>query len=246
MADDKKAAKAVTKSILDDIKALAPEGFEGQVDSTLRSGQLTPLYLPKFAVEHNFPVVMGWLEKVHIMPTQIRGTARRGEEAEEFVPFNLMVRDLKAPTKGVRRTKMGELGPEDICDVAAGERILLPITGQLRVDQDLQQVIRDVANVYWIVARVAGFKKVNNMSPMADWEIIWLRDQKKQMIKKARTTEYALPLHYIQSVASGELIVSVTKGELVGRLALEDGGIGQSSQLDGAGSNELLPASTPS
>lgn len=218
MANDKtnKAASAAL-STLDDLKALAPEGFD--VADAYRTGQLDPLYLPNFAVDHKFPRIVGWLDRVKILPTQKRVA---GGKEEEWTPFNLLVRDLKMPTKGIRRAKMGELDQDSIVDVQAGERVLIPVTGQLTVNQDIQDALRDMEHIYWVVAQVLGFRKVKpGLNPMADWEFMFLRDSKKQKVRKKRAgeSEFMLPDWYVRSIASGDLFTSITQGELGGVLA---------------------------
>src|SRR5262245_35985346 len=132
MADnDKKKTTAAMPTV--NPADLAPEGYEGEVADVYRTGQLTPLYLPKFAAwkdpmgnpREGFPAVLGWFDRVHIMPEQSRSSGRRGEKDETWVPFNLLLRDLKKATKGIRRVDIGELTEKSICDVPAGEKILI-------------------------------------------------------------------------------------------------------------------------
>lgn len=202
-----------------DLAALAPEGFE--VADAYRTGLLTPLYLPRFALEHKFPVSAGWLDRIHIMPTQTRstGSSKRKDEAdEEWTPFNLIVRDLRVPTKGIRRNEMGLLTEKSIVDVAVGDKILLPITGQVTVNQDLQDALRDVDHVYWVTFSVPGTKQVNNLNAMYDWDIRFLVDGKKNKIKKRREGEFTLDKWYVDAMMRGDFIASISEGTLVGSL----------------------------
>ena len=221
MADDKKVKTAQANPAGGiDLAALAPEGYD--VADVYRTGLLTPLFLPKFALEHKFPRSAGWLDRIHIMPTQTRQTGssrRKDEEDEEWVPFNLIVRDLKVPTKGVRRNEMGLLTEKSIVDVAAGEKILLPITGQVTVNQDLQDALRDVDHVYWLAFSVVGTRKVNNLNAMYDWDISFMLDAKKNKIKKKRTEEFKLEDWYVQAMNRGDFIASIGEGALIGSLS---------------------------
>ena len=230
MANDKKAAAGEVGGGAPDILSLVPDGYEGQVKDAYQTGLLTALYLPKFAALKNedgtaregFPDVAGWFDRVHLMPEQTRASGsskRRGEEDETWVPFNLLVRDLKQTTKGVRRNEIGPLTEKSVVEVPAGDKILVPITGQITVNQDLQDAFLDLDHVYWIVARCAGFRKINNLNAMADWQIYFLRDAKKNKIKKARSGEFSLPDWYKHSVMNGDLVGSIQSGELIGSLA---------------------------
>ena len=201
-----------------DLATLAPEGYE--VADAMRTGLLTPLYLPRFALQHKFPVSAGWLDRIHIMPTQVRasGGRRKDEADEEWTPFNLVVRDLKVPTKGVRRNEMGLLTEKSIVDVAAGEKVLLPITGQMSVNQDLFDALRDTDHVYWITFSVPETRKVNNLNEMYVWDIQFLLDGKKNKIKKKRDGEFSLADWYVAAMKRGDFVASITEGALVGSL----------------------------
>ena len=227
MADNKKAAGGVAGA--PDIMNLVPEGYENQVADAYQTGLLTALYLPKFAALKNedgsaregFPDVAGWFDRVHLMPEQTRttGSSKRRDDDESWVPFNLLVRDLKQATKGVRRNEIGPLTNKSIVEVAQGDKILVPITGQITVNQDLQDALLDLDHVYWTIVRCAGFKKVNSLNAMADWQIFFLRDAKKNKIKRKRDGEYSLPDWYKHAVMNGDLVGSFQSGELIGSLA---------------------------
>ena len=247
MADEKKTKTGLAAPV--DLAALAPEGYE--VAEAYQTGLLTPLYLPKFAARktqegqprEGFPDIAGWFDRIHIMPEQKRtaGTSkRRAEEEDAWVPFNLLVRDLKIPTKGVRRNEMGELTEKSIVAVPAGEKVLVPITGQITVNQDIQDALLDLDHVYYLVVRCGGFRKVNNLNAMADWEIYFLRDAKKNKLKKKRDGEFILPDWYKHAVMSGDIVASIQTGELVGALG-EGGRTPDGSRFD-TKSGEVLPA----
>lgn len=241
--DDKKKMPAAIPAV--NLADLAPAGYEDQVADAHRTGLLTPLYLPKFAAlkspegvaREGFPMVLGWLDRVHVMPEQSRGK----DDDDAWVPFNLLVRDLKMPTKGIRRNEIGELTEKSIVPVAAGGKILIPISGQLKVNQDILDCLLDIDYCYWIVVQCIGYRKVDpRKNAMADWEVSFLRDSKKQILKKKREGEFLLPDYYKVAIQNGDFAASIAVGELVGSLG--ENGVTSSGERFDTKTGEALPA----
>ena len=234
MANDKKKTEASNPSENDWTKELLPEGYDAK--DVIETGLLTPMYLPKEAYGEKFPPVAGILDRVTILDAQTSVAAKGSDE--KWFPMNVLVRELKFATKGCR----GNYEKRQIVDVAEGGEILVPITGQITVNRELTAAIQDVASLYWFMARVTGFEKVNSGNEMARWDIRILKLKESRASKGAR---YALPPWYVLSTVRGDMATSIRNAEpcgvlgdadLIKRIALTPDG----KQLYDASSGEVV------
>jgi hypothetical protein len=179
MAKDNDKVKAAAGNAADWLSDLF--GQDGA--DFVKTGELTPMYTPEGAFENKWPAVGGKLDRVIFLPKIMQTDGI-------FEPVNLLIDDLVAATKGMKGAK--QLRTE--CDVAKGGRILIPVTGQLRVNRELIVAALDPDYVYRCAFRVTGREKVNNQpSKMFTWDVYV--DFKNRTPRKG--TPYALPQHAI-------------------------------------------------
>jgi hypothetical protein len=129
MADDKKTKKADVQQNLPangpvvDLSAFMPQGYSA--DDLRIIGGLTPIYAPEAVAEGRFPPCAGFLDRIEVLPDVV-------QKARIYVP--VMIRVVAShPTKGI----LGKKETLEIVDVAEGEEILVPITGNLRTNKVL-------------------------------------------------------------------------------------------------------------
>lgn len=143
------SAKKTTAPEMDEsIKALLDSALAGESISdkdTIALIGLTPIYSPKEALADNWPALVGDVDRIELLPTQLENTTN------EWTP--VMVRFvLSQPTKAVTGTKLDR----KIVDLKAGDAVLLPIKGTLGVNRKLEACAADSKNVHRCIVIVTG------------------------------------------------------------------------------------------
>jgi hypothetical protein len=128
-------------------------------------GGLTPIYVPEEALGQKFPPVYGKMDRIEYLPTQRVG------QKDEWTPAVIRVNCL-VPTKAMAGTKEDRV----LVDVAAGEDVLIPITGNLKNNKTLLISAVDAGFVHIAGFRVKGQKDIGRAAgqEMWDWEVMLL------------------------------------------------------------------------
>jgi hypothetical protein len=187
-----------------DFSAFMPEGWKA--DDLRAIGGLTPIYAPEAALEEKFPPVAGWLDRIELLPEVTQGKDKATGQVRTYVPIMIRVQTT-APTKGI----MGKGDALQIVDVAAGDDILVPVTGNLRANKVLLGAVpgarprRELPpavapdKVYFAILRVTGQQTVENGD-------MWVWDTRLHPKTIERSGRYALPegpLGELPQTASG-------------------------------------------
>jgi len=199
--DKTKATAADTNDF--DFAAFMPEGYDA---GDLRViGGLTPIYSPEDAFEGGFPPVVGLMDRIEILPEVKVGK-------EMFIPRCIRVQCLTAT-----KATTGKKGERKSVDIAAGEDVLIPITGNLSNNKTLLAACVDAKHVYLVVARVRGQVDVGQISPMWDWDV---RLHPKSQERKGRflLPQNASRIEVLGTTSSGDIYDAdgVVKERIVG------------------------------
>lgn len=116
------------------------------------TGKLYPIYDMQEALDQKWSPVYGKL--ITITPlSEVDGPDGKR------TPIMILVEHTGAPTKGKLGTaKTGYT----IVDVKAGDMVMVPIGGNLEVNQEILRAATDPVNIYSAGFRCAGAQKVNN------------------------------------------------------------------------------------
>lgn len=183
------AEKNVTKNTAP-VQNYMPEGYSDADFSEV--GLLTPMYKPKNAFAEKWGPVFGWATHVQFLPKQVQKNAKTGEE-EDWIPLGLNV-VLCAPNKGV----LGKKGAERIVEVAPGENLLVPLTGQLLYKKELMIAAFDAQRIWLARITVTGQQPSEYPSDMWTW--------KTELAKKPRLRKDDPTLSMIETTIPPELI----------------------------------------
>lgn len=135
-----------------------PEGFD--VNEFQETGGLTPIYSQKDAFENRFPPIVGFMKCIEALPVQYANTDN------EFTP--IMIRFvLTAPTKAI----VGKDDKREIVDVGVGGEVLLPVTGNLRVNGKVIAAANNPTHYFLAQAIVTGQTKLKAPTPMWDMNV---------------------------------------------------------------------------
>lgn len=184
------AEKNATKNTAPVVQNYMPEGYSDADFSEV--GLLTPMYKPKNAYTEKWGPVFGWATHVQFLPKQVQKNAKTGEE-EDWIPLGLNV-VLCAPNKGV----LGKKGAERVVDVAPGENLLVPLTGQLLYKKELMIAAFDVQRIWLARITVTGQQTSEYPSDMWTW--------KTELAKKPRLRKDDPTLSMIETTIPPELI----------------------------------------
>ncbi len=165
-----KNGKDLAKEPALDISDMMPEGIsEADLKKT---GGFTPTFKAgKCAnADGSHPPVAGWLLGWLEMPPV------KGKEEREWSAIAV---ELTGPTTAII---------DDVpTRVEAGTVVLVPVTGQLKVNEELRRAAYNPSKIYWGYFQVTGQKDVGEVSPM------WVVDVKIALTKpKAREGLHAL------------------------------------------------------
>ncbi len=193
MAKNDKAPAVETPAVDFDISQYLPEGWSEK--DLVKTGGLPPIYNLDLAFAKKWPAVAGWIHKFEILPIKDDPKPR----------ITIAVSEIVKPTHGTR----GPRRSQEFVDVAAGETINVPMTGNLKVNRELLMAIQDVENIYFGVFFVADQKYVNDKG-----NAMWVFDCRIAFDKKKpRSGRYMLTPAYVHAIARGDLAL-LAKGEL--------------------------------
>lgn len=180
-----------------------PEGFS--IEDAKKLGDLTPMYIPELAFSAEAPPVFGLLVGIHVLPTQNVGKTNKEGRSMEWTPRALVIEALKET--------VGWIGKKDAREqvkIAAGEMVLVPMTGKLDNMPELK--IHAVSDrVVPIVARVIGRVDTGQADEMWDWQVYVFNAK-----SVPRPAKYALPNAPQPQVlnAQGQVISNVVTGKV--------------------------------
>jgi len=160
--EEKKVAASAAGSEFNwgQFRQFMPEGLDAK--DFEKTGGLAPIYAPKAAHEGNFPPLVGYMIRTQLLPEVQQGK-------QVFIPEMILVEAL-APTKAVIGNRRE--GQEEV-DVKPGDLVVVPITGNLQVNEVLLAAADDPKEVHVCGLRVAGTRQVNDMpSPMWVWDMM--------------------------------------------------------------------------
>lgn len=147
------------------------EGFSA--DDFKITGGLTPIYGAKEAFENKLAPVIGWIDRLLVLPEVQQGKNPDGSP-RVFEPHMILVREIQKATMGLQGSK----DAKKLVDVAAGSDILVPITGNVETNRELIQALMDRKNKYMGVFACVGQQRVNNqVTPMWVWKILVATDK---------------------------------------------------------------------
>lgn len=130
------------------------------VDELRIIGGLTPIYVPEEALSQGFPPVFGKMDRIEFLPTQRQG------QKDEWTPRMIRVVALM-PTKA-----MGGTGDDrHLVDIAVGDDVLIPVTGNLSNNKTLLIAAAHEDLVFVAGFRVKGQKEIGRPSEMWDWDV---------------------------------------------------------------------------
>ena len=150
MSNNKKKPTEMPKPKQLNLKGLLPEGFD-EKDFAITGG-LRPIVSPELMMDN--PVV-GWIVTRQEMPDRDDGTA-----------WSAFLVQLTGPCKAVDR------GENEIIEVPAGSEVIIPISGALRNNRELQIAALDPARVYLGIFSVSGQVNVGKPSPMWAFDVL--------------------------------------------------------------------------
>lgn len=191
-----------------DYSQYLPEGLDAK--GLRATGGLTPIYAPDDALEKGFPPACGYLDRIEVLPFVNQGKEKDGSP-KGFYPMMVRVCCTR-PTKGV----VGKGENRKSVDIAVGEDVLIPITGNLKTNKTLLASSTDPKVHFFGIFRVTGTLKVNNQpSDMYTWDVMI---HEKSKIREGR---YALPqsesaMNHLAETSTGEVYNTKT-GEVVER-----------------------------
>lgn len=118
---------------------------------------LTPIYNPQTALEQKWPALVGYADRIELLPVQRAGSK------DEWTP--ILVRFIATQaTKAVTGAK----NERRVIDIAPGDEVMLPISGSLGVNSKLEHAAADTAKAHKMIIVVTG------QSPTTKGNDMWL------------------------------------------------------------------------
>lgn len=239
---DKHAAQANLSMGGDDFdfSKFMPEGYSANDLKII--GGLTPIYAAEQALAQGFPPVVGFLDRIEVLPEVKQG-------AKTYVPLMIRVK-VTAATRGI----IGKKDTIDVVDIEPGQDVLVPISGNLRSNKVLLGAIPggrskiglteaqvkaiheplwkngcglveilpfDMGKVFLAVFRVKGTLDVGQVQDMYEFDVRLhpkTQDRATFMNGKFALPEGAIAIGALPQTASGALYDANT-GEIVGQAA---------------------------
>lgn len=179
MADTKNATAPATIPQLKefDWASVMPEDQKKKANLLADTGKLYPIYDMQVALNEKWSPVYG--DMITIVPlSEVDGPDGKR------TPLMILVQHTGAPTKAKLGT--AKTGYETI-DVRAGDLVMVPVGGNLTVNQEILRAAVDPINSYSAGFRCSGTSKVNSGSPMLVIEAKLFPETKKRIGKLAVT-----------------------------------------------------------
>lgn len=158
-------------------------------EAMVKTGGLTPLFLPQLALEKKL-VVIGTFHKLEMLP----------DFADGKKSLALKICDLEYDTIGTT----GDKTKREEVPIAKGGTILVPLTGNLKSNRELVEIITDVEHVYKFACSVTGTMPMKGKNDMYVFDV-----RISLPAPQPRQGKYMLPVSYARAIASGDVMRAI-------------------------------------